>query len=147
MFAVGNIRWQRAAHAVVAQIVAGILAAFTVSALLPSKLAVATTLSATATPSQGFFLEMFMTAQLILTILILPSGPSKPIYCGFALFIAELAGVYSTGGSLNPARSLGPMAVVGAQSTDWIYIVGPVFGAGMAAGIYKLVKITEQDDD
>jgi aquaporin related protein len=36
-----------------------------------------------------------------------------PIGIGLALFIAELAGVYWTGGSLNPARSFGPEVIAG----------------------------------
>ncbi|PVI07912.1 aquaporin-like protein [Periconia macrospinosa] len=146
MWAIGNIRWERAIHAVIAQLLSAIIAAFSASAMLPSKLAVATTVNEkTTSVSQGFFLEIFMTAQLILAILMVPSGPSKPMYCGFALFIAQLAGIYSTGASLNPVRSLGPIAVVGAQSSDWIYILGPIFGAGMATGIYKLVALTPTD--
>ncbi|CAI6338351.1 unnamed protein product [Periconia digitata] len=147
LWGVGMIRWQRVIHAIIAQLLAGIIAAFLVSVMLPSKLAVATTLNVSTTSvSQGFFLEIFMTAQLLLAILLVPSGPSKPMYCGFALFIAHLTGIYSTGASLNPARTLGPMAVVGAQSSDWIYIVGPVFGAGLAAGIYKVLKMSQQED-
>ena len=45
-----------------------------------------------------------------------------PVGIGLALFIAEMVGVYYTGGSLNPARSIGP-AIVGNKwdSTHWIY--------------------------
>jgi len=45
-----------------------------------------------------------------------------PVGIGLALFIAELAGVYYTGGSLNPARSFGPCVVTGEfDSEHWIY--------------------------
>ena len=36
-----------------------------------------------------------------------------PVGIGLALFVAELIGVYYTGGSLNPARSFGPCVVSG----------------------------------
>ena len=35
-----------------------------------------------------------------------------PVGIGLSLFIAELVGVYFTGGSLNPARSFGPQVVI-----------------------------------
>ncbi|KAF1960018.1 aquaporin-like protein [Byssothecium circinans] len=144
LWIVGMIRWYRALHTVVAQLAAGIAAAFVVSVVLPGPLPVATTLHTSASIIQGLFLELILTAQLILTILMLPTGPSKPMYCGMALFIAELAGVYLTGGSLNPARSLGPAAVVGAESTDWIYWLGPGMGAVLAAGTFWLIKMLQK---
>lgn len=65
---------------------------------------------------------------------------------GLSLFIAELTGVYFTGGSLNPARSFGP-AVVNASfvSYHWIYWLGPVLGSIVAAGFYKFIKILEYE--
>lgn len=65
---------------------------------------------------------------------------------GLSLFIAELTGVYFTGGSLNPARSFGP-SVVNHQFHDyhWIYWLGPILGAMVAAGFYKFIKILEYE--
>jgi aquaporin related protein len=38
------------------------------------------------------------------------------------LFIAEMVGVFYTGGSLNPARSFGPCVVTGIFDKEhWIY--------------------------
>jgi aquaporin related protein len=88
---------------------------------------------------------MFLTAQLILTILILPSGPTKPLTIGLALFVAELCGVFYTGGSLNPARSLGPAVVSGFQGYHWIYWLGPVLGAGVASAVFLGLKILEPE--
>lgn len=59
------------------------------------------------------------------------------------MFLTEVLyiGVYFTGGSLNPARSLGP-AVVNASFPGyfWIYWVGPSLGALLACGFYVLLK-------
>lgn len=52
---------------------------------------------------------MFLTALLMLTILLLAAEKHKatylaPVGIGLSLFIAEMTGVYWTGGSLNPVR-------------------------------------------
>jgi aquaporin related protein len=130
---IGALRPLRAAHAIFAQLLGAICAAAIVSALLPGPLPVATKLEPSISITRGLFLEMFLTLQLILTILILPSGPSKPIGIGLSLFVGELCGVYYTGGSLNPARSFGPAVMTGFPGYHWIYWVGPAMGAGLGA--------------
>ena len=46
-----------------------------------------------------------------------------------------------TGGSLNPARSLGPdVATKRFDGYHWIYWVGPCMGAALAAGYFRFVK-------
>lgn len=57
-----------------------------------------------------------------------------------------LLGVFYTGGSLNPARSLGP-AVASTQffGYHWIYWVGPFLGAIVAAGFYRFVKFFDYE--
>jgi glycerol uptake facilitator-like aquaporin len=41
-----------------------------------------------------------------------------------------------TGGSVNPARSLGPMLVAGDLTSFWLYILGPIIGGALAALLY-----------
>ncbi|KAF2256546.1 aquaporin-like protein [Trematosphaeria pertusa] len=140
LWLVRSIRWPRALHSILAQILASICASFTVALMLPGTLKVTTSPGTSVSLVQALLLETFLTTQLIITILMLPPGASKPMYIGTALFVAELAGVYSTGGSLNPARSVGPAVVAGFQTNHWIYWVGPMIGAGLGAGIFTLVK-------
>lgn len=50
-------------------------------------------------------IEMFLTAQLVITIFLLAAEKHKgtflaPVGIGLSLFIAELSGVYFTGGKL-----------------------------------------------
>lgn len=58
-----------------------------------------------------------------------------------------MIGVYFTGGSLNPARSFGP-AVASAQFSGyhWIYWVGPLLGAAIAAGYFRFVKFFDYEE-
>ncbi|KAF2717161.1 aquaporin-like protein [Polychaeton citri CBS 116435] len=129
------------------QLLGGICAAAVVSAIIPGSIAtVQTTLGADTSPAQGVFLEMFLTAILVYTVIMLAGEKSKdtflaPIGIGLALFIAEIAGVYYTGASLNPARSFGPCVAAGRfQGYHWIYWVGPFLGALISAGYFAFVK-------
>lgn len=58
---------------------------------------------------------------------------SLPRWPGGAVTLGALVGGPITGGSMNPARSLGPALIAGELETVWIYIVGPVIGAVAAA--------------
>jgi aquaporin related protein len=56
------------------------------------------------------------------------------------------AGVFYTGGSLNPARSFGPdVALRTFDSYHWIYWIGPILGAILAVGFYRLMKLLEYE--
>ncbi|TLD08848.1 uncharacterized protein PgNI_06727 [Pyricularia grisea] len=142
---VGAIPPLRAGFCIVGQIVGGIIAAAAVSGLYPTVLNVETTLAPGVSQAQGVFIEMFLTTQLILVILLLAVEKHRltylaPLGIGFALFVTHLAGVYFTGASLNPARSLGP-AVINRSfpSYHWIYWIGPMLGALLASGFYSLL--------
>lgn len=128
---------------------AGMCAAAVVSAILPGPLNVSTTLGAGVTPAMGVFLEMFLTSLLVFTIFMLAAEKHKatylaPIGIGLALFVAELVGVFFTGGSLNPARSFGPCVVThDFPGYHYIYWFGPVMGTLLAFGMYRIVKLVE----
>lgn len=58
---------------------------------------------------------------------------------GTVLLVALFAGPLS-GGSMNPARSLGPAMVVGQVSDVWLYLVAPTIGAVLGAMSYRFVS-------
>ena len=128
---------------------AGICAAAVVSAMFPGDLNVSTTLGDDVSIAQGVFMEMFLTSMLIITIFMLAAEKHKatflaPIGIGLALFVAELVGVFYTGGSLNPARSFGPCVVTrNFPGYHYIYWFGPVMGTLLAYGVYKIIKMVE----
>lgn len=83
-----------------AQLVAGIAAAGVVSALFPGPLNCATRLGGGTSISQGLFIEMFLTAQLVLVIIMLAVVKHKstylaPVGIGLAFFVCELIGMFS----------------------------------------------------
>jgi len=60
---------------------------------------------------------------------------------GFALTLVHLMGIPIDGTSVNPARSIGPALFVGgtALSQLWVFIVGPLAGGALAAGVYQVL--------
>ncbi|KAK3616493.1 hypothetical protein LTR56_025920 [Elasticomyces elasticus] len=149
----GNIPLVRGLLLWPVQILASMVAAGVVSAIIPGNIrTVQTTLTPTMSVAQGVFLEMFLTAIFIMNILMLAAEKSKdtfiaPIGIGLTLFICEIAGVFYTGASLNPARSFGPcVAGRNFQHYHWIYWIGPLLGAIVAAGYYHFVKFFNYED-
>lgn len=128
---------------------AGMASAAVISAILPGPLNVSTTLGNGVTPAMGVFLEMFLTSLLVFTIFMLAAEKHKatflaPIGIGLALFVAEMVGVFFTGGSLNPARSFGPCVVTrNFPGYHYIYWCGPTMGTLLAFGMYRIVKTVE----
>ncbi|KAJ4298331.1 Aquaporin-1 [Collariella sp. IMI 366227] len=146
LFLVGGLSAIRAVIVVVAQFLAGIAAAGVVSALFPGSMGVNTTLGGGTSTVQGLFIEMFLTSELVFVIIMLAAEKHKstflaPVGIGIALFLAHLIGVYFTGASLNPARSLGP-AVVNRSFPGyfWIYWLGPILGSLLACAFYVALK-------
>ena len=65
---------------------------------------------------------------------------------GLSLILIHLVGIYFTGTSVNPARSIGPAIFAGgdALANLWIFIVGPFVGALVAAILWKIVEPKEK---
>ncbi|CAG9942435.1 unnamed protein product [Clonostachys rosea f. rosea IK726] len=145
---VGAVSPIRALCIVPAQLVAGIAAAAVTDGLLPGPLGVANALSNGTSIVQGLFLEMFLTAQLVLTVYFLAVEKHRstflaPIGIGISVFIAHIAGTNFTGTSINPARSFGPAVITGFVGYHWIYWLGPCMGAVLSFAVYSLMKWLE----
>lgn len=96
--------------------------------------------------TKTFIIEAILTFVFILTILGVTSSKKEShlagLVIGGALTLVHLLGIKLTGTSVNPARSLG----VAIFATDkiyishvWIFIVAPLAGAALAAGVWKLL--------
>mmetsp|Transcript_47624 Transcript_47624/g.101953 ORF Transcript_47624/g.101953 Transcript_47624/m.101953 type:complete len:298 (+) Transcript_47624:99-992(+) len=74
------------------------------------------------------------------------AGHNPPIAIGFAVFLAHTLLLNVDGCSINPTRSIGPAAVGAMRKCGdtkgledlWVFIVGPMLGAAIAAGHHKL---------
>ena len=111
--------------------VGSIAAAAAVNGLIPTRandVLFRVALSQGTSVAQGLFLEMFFTIELVFTILMLAAEKTKatfvaPVGIGLALFVAELMGVYWTGGAVNPVRAFGADVIGGFHSSHWIYCI------------------------
>ncbi|KAH9474404.1 Aquaporin-1 [Psilocybe cubensis] len=130
----------------IAQLVGGIAAAAIVRSLTSAPLGVNTSLTPQINSAQGVFIEMFITAALVIAVLMLAAEkheatPFAPVGIGLTLFACHLFAVYYTGASMNTARSFGPAVVSGFPVPNhWIYWLGPFLGSILGTGIYALLK-------
>jgi aquaporin Z len=102
--------------------------------------------SLTHTSAGGAFLaEIIMTAIFVFVILGVTSKSANALTAGlvigFTLTFIHLLGIPIDGTSVNPARSLGPALVVGgtALSQVWLFIVAPLVGGLVAAGVHWVI--------
>lgn len=151
MVMVNSLSYTRGILLVGAQLCGSMLASIIVKVLFPTTFNVRTTLSTGTSIARGVFIEAVLTGELVFAIFMLAKEKHRatfiaPIGIGLALFIAELVGVFYTGGSLNPARSFGPCVITGIWDKEhWIYWLGPAMGAVGAVGFYKFIKILEYE--
>ncbi|HZU71737.1 MAG TPA: aquaporin [Acidimicrobiales bacterium] len=93
-------------------------------------------------PMAAIGLEALMTGLLILVIFSFLSSPRTARWTPWAVLVTVALEVWRgapyTGTSLNPARSLGPAIVSGHLGGLWIYLVAPLAGATVAAGVWVL---------
>jgi aquaporin Z len=99
----------------------------------------------------GLLVEAILTFIFVLTILGVTSkkanhGSFAGIVIGLTLTFVHILGIGLTGTSVNPARSIGPavFAAINGNTTPlsciWVFIIGPVVGAALAAVVYKALE-------
>jgi MIP family channel proteins len=95
--------------------------------------------------ARAFVIEMGYTALLGFVIMGVATDERSPaavapFAIGATVFAGALVTGPLTGGSFNPARSLGPAVVGGVWTAHWLYWAAPI--AGMIAGmwLYTLLK-------
>ncbi|XP_019409780.1 PREDICTED: lens fiber major intrinsic protein-like [Crocodylus porosus] len=94
---------------------------------------------------QALAMELFGTFQLALTIFAAEDRGRREgagmggLAVGCSLAAGGLAVGPFSGGSLNPARSLGPAIVTGIWDDHWVYWLGPGLGAVLGGLTYELL--------
>lgn len=49
-----------------------------------------------------------------------------------------------SGGSMNPARSIGPAIASSHYEGIWVYLIGPVAGTLLGAWSYNFIRVSEK---
>ena len=102
-------------------------------------------------PLRAVGMEAVLTLFLMLVIISVATdkranGAIPGLAIGLTVVFDVLIGGPVTGGSMNPARSLGPALFSGgaALSSYWIYVVGPLIGAVAASALYEAIRGGEE---
>ncbi len=143
----GKINGRDAGGYVISQCLGAIAAAFIVTLVIPIE-----TLKAInfGTPSPGagtqccwstVITEAVLTFFLVFVVYGTAVDKRAPkvggLFIGLTVAMDILMGGPISGAAMNPARHLGPALLGGGLENIWMYWVGPVAGAVLAAQVYK----------
>lgn len=142
--AAGRFPWRFVGTYVAAQIIGAVMAA-ALAALLFGVVGAGSHAPATGvSPLRAFGVEAALSFLLMPVIIAVAtdtrvSAPVPPLAIGLVVVAGVLIGGPVTGGSMNPARSLGPalFAEGVALASWWVYLAGPALGALLASLLYE----------
>lgn len=107
----------------------------------------ANTCAAGVSLTGGFLAELVFTFVFVLVVLgatdsKVGAGNFAGLAIGLSLVLVHIVCIPITGTSVNPARSIAPALFEGgaALSQLWIFIVAPLVGAALSAGVWKLLE-------
>jgi MIP family channel proteins len=144
LWVIGKLDAAKAGGYILAQILGGLAGGYLLSFLMGPQAAAAGTpaLASGVGALQGVVMEAVLTFFLMTAIMgtaVDPEGPKtlSGFGIGTVLVFDILAGGNMTGASMNPARTLGSGLPGGMLAAHWVYWVGPILGAVVAALLYQ----------
>jgi aquaporin TIP len=98
----------------------------------------------------GLLVEIALTFALVFVVFATAMDPKglrhlAPAAIGLVILADHFVGVPLTGASMNPARSFGPALVGNFWDDHWVYWLGPLIGAGLAALVYEYVFMQREE--
>lgn len=107
----------------------------------------ATTLGSGVSALQGIAVEAILTFFLLMAVFGTAVDERAPKIGGFGIglmvMIDILVGGAVSGASMNPARSFGPMLLSMHFAAWYVYWLGPIIGAILAALVYSLLALSK----
>ena len=141
----GDFPWRRVPGYIVAQLIGASLAAWFAQSVINASAVFGSNYPASGyTSTDAFLMEAVLTLGLVSVILGTASGAQNlgvfgALGVGGYIILAGLWGSPISGASMNPARTFGPDLVGGNFTDYWVYVAGPLVGAGLAvAAAYVL---------
>jgi MIP family channel proteins len=143
----GRFPWRYVPGYLIAQFVGGILAAVLTTLLFGSGMHGVHVPASDLPHWKAVLTETVISFFLMLVIMAVATDTRAANgFAGLAIGLVVVVGVWLagplTGGSMNPARSLGPALVSqgSALTSWWIYLVGPILGSLTAAFLYEVLR-------
>jgi aquaporin Z len=140
----GRMEWVEAASYWVTQLLGGVVAAAALMFIFGSADFGLGETVPVVPALQATVLEALMTFVLVNAALHTTEKKGGTAFAGLAIGLSLTAAILFagpiTGASLNPARSFGPALFTNNLDTVWIYVVGPLAGALVAAGAHQVFK-------
>jgi aquaporin TIP len=101
----------------------------------------ATQLAPGISPLIGIGIEAVLTFFLFFVIAscVIQHHPQPGLYIGFTVTLCAIAGGALTSASMNPARSFAPALATNVWTYHWVYWVGPILGAIIAALVARFL--------
>jgi aquaporin TIP len=148
----GQMPTRRAVQYVLAQLIGGVAAAWSLRAVFSEQVSPrlgTPGLGEGVGPLAGIGVEAVLTVILLVAVFGTAIDPRGPKVGGLAIGLAVgadiLMGGPLTGAAMNPARWLGPAVTTGLWDDWYVWIVGPLLGAAVAALVYRLFFLPEAD--
>jgi len=144
----GRMPALRAALFVLAQLIGGLAAGLVLRGILPeaawSPTHIGTpSLGQGVGPGTGMVIEAALTVVLVLAVFGTAVDERAPQIGGLAIGLAVAADILFggplTGAAMNPARWFGPAVAAGFLDNWYVWWVGPLAGAAVAALLYRFV--------
>jgi aquaporin TIP len=148
---------QQAVVYIVAELAGAVTAALALKAIFPKAFRNAVELGVPQVggafePSAALLAEIILTFFLMYVIFgaAVDQRSNKSI-AGLAIGLTITADIFALGGvsgaAMNPSRHFGPALVQNLWTDAWIWYVGPIAGAALAAIVYNWVLLDEDESD
>ncbi|XP_024025365.1 aquaporin NIP2-3 [Morus notabilis] len=140
--------WKQVPFYALAQFTGATAAAFTLRGLLDPIHIIGTT-----TPSGSHVKALVMEIVVTFNMMFITSavatdtkavGELAGLAVGSAVCITSIVAGPVSGGSMNPARTLGPALASEEFKGLWVYFVGPVTGTLLGSWFYKIIQLSER---
>ncbi|KAK9052453.1 hypothetical protein SSX86_029082 [Deinandra increscens subsp. villosa] len=145
---VGHFPWIQVPIYAAAQLTGSISASFALRVLLEQVKHLGTT-TPSGTDMQALIMEIIVTfCMMFVTSAVATDskavGELAGIAVGSAVCITSILAGPVSGGSMNPARTIGPALASNNYKGIWVYILGPVIGTISGAMCYSFIRFTDK---
>ncbi|XP_021771367.1 aquaporin NIP6-1-like [Chenopodium quinoa] len=149
--ALRHFPWTQVPIYIGAQTLASLCAAFILKAIFHPIMGGGVTVPS-VNYGQAFALEFIIAFNLMFVVTAVATdtravGELAGIAVGATVMLNILIAGPTTGGSMNPVRTLGPAIAANNYKGIWIYFTAPILGALCGAGVYSAIKLPEEDED